>query len=459
MNENYKGNPKPRLNTKTKLGRVMKLTSIPLFIFTTGVYASVHSPNMRIKSDIKIIEKPSIVSTPQQNTRQITGTVIDATGMPIIGANVMVKGTTNGTITDIDGKFTLEVAKDAILQVSYIGYMNQEISVGNKSVLSISLQEDTQKLDEVVVIGYGTQKKVNLTGAVASVKMDEVMGNRPLAQAADALQGTVPGLLVSSSGNAPGQGKSFQIRGAYSVGVKNSDGSYGNTISPLVLIDNVEGDLDMINPEDIETMSVLKDASAAIYGAQAANGVILITTKRGKAGKPRVGFTYNYGIAAPTVIPEMTNAVEYATLMNEIDKYAGNKGRYTVDDLRLYADGSDPWGHPDTDWFNETLKSWSPQTYANATIDGGTENVKYFVSVSAKGQDAFYRHSGSNYHQYDLKMNLDMKINKYVDTYVNVTGRMEDRKYPTRSAENIFRMLMRSKPNSPAYWPDGGTRH
>ena len=162
MNENYKGNPKPRLNTKTKLGRVMKLTSIPLFIFTTGVYASVHSPNMRIKSDIKIIEKPSIVSTPQQNTRQITGTVIDATGMPIIGANVMVKGTTNGTITDIDGKFTLEVAKDAILQVSYIGYMNQEISVGNKSVLSISLQEDTQKLDEVVVIGYGTMKKSDI---------------------------------------------------------------------------------------------------------------------------------------------------------------------------------------------------------------------------------------------------------------------------------------------------------
>ena len=163
MNEICKGNPNPRLNTKTKLGRVMKLTSI-YFYFTTGVYASVHSPNMRIKSDIKIIEKPSIVSTPQQNIRQITGTVIDATGMPIIGANVMVKGTTNGTITDIDGKFTLEVAKDAILQVSYIGYMNQEISVGNKSVLSISLQEDTQKLDEVVVIGYGTMKKSDITG-------------------------------------------------------------------------------------------------------------------------------------------------------------------------------------------------------------------------------------------------------------------------------------------------------
>ena len=202
MNENYKGNPKPRLNTKTKLGRVMKLTSIPLFIFTTGVYASVHSPNMRIKSDIKIIEKPSIVSTPQQNTRQITGTVIDATGMPIIGANVMVKGTTNGTITDIDGKFTLEVAKDAILQVSYIGYMNQEISVGNKSVLSISLQEDTQKLDEVVVIGYGTMKKSDITGAISSVS-EEKIARQAVANVSTALQGLATGVSVTSSSGSP----------------------------------------------------------------------------------------------------------------------------------------------------------------------------------------------------------------------------------------------------------------
>ena len=142
---------------------------------------------MRIKSDIMIIEKPSIVSTPQQNTRQITGTVIDATGMPIIGANVMVKGTTNGTITDIDGKFTLEVAKDAILQVSYIGYMNQEIPVGNKSVLSISLQEDTQKLDEVVVIGYGTMKKSDITGAISSVS-EEKIARQAVANVSTALQ-------------------------------------------------------------------------------------------------------------------------------------------------------------------------------------------------------------------------------------------------------------------------------
>ena len=188
------------------------------------------------------------------------------------------------------------------------------MTVSDAKTVQVVLQEDTETLDEVVVVGYGSQKKANLTGAVASVKMDEVMGNRPLAQAADALQGTVPGLLVSSSGNAPGQGKSFQIRGAYSVGVKNSDGSYGNTIKPLVLIDNVEGDLDMINPEDIETITVLKDAaSGAIYGARAAGGVILVTTKRPK-GETTFQLNYNNNFAFASAM----NLPEQAPLMEEI---------------------------------------------------------------------------------------------------------------------------------------------
>lgn len=259
MNEICKGNPNPRLNTKTKLGRVMKLTSIPLFIFTTGVYASVHSPNMRIKSDIMIIEKPSIVSTPQQNTRQITGTVIDATGMPIIGANVMVKGTTNGTITDIDGKFTLEVAKDAILQVSYIGYMNQEIPVGNKSVLSISLQEDTQKLDEVVVIGYGTMKKSDITGAISSVS-EEKIARQAVANVSTALQGLATGVSVTSSSGSPGSAATIRIRGVGTV----------NDAEPLFVVDGMPvTDINYLNTSDIQSMEVLKDASAsAIYGSR-----------------------------------------------------------------------------------------------------------------------------------------------------------------------------------------------
>ena len=215
-------------------------------------------------------------------------------GEPIIGATVLEKGnTTNGTITDIDGNFTINLPANATLSISYIGYITQEIQVGYQTSFKVVLKDDTKTLDEIIVVGYGSQKKANLTGAVSSVKMDEALGDRPLLNAADALQGAVPGLFVSNGGNAPGTSKSFQIRGAYSLGVKNSDGTYGNTIKPLVLIDNVEGDIDMINPEDIESINVLKDAaSAAIYGARAAGGVILVTTKRPK-GASRFELNYN----------------------------------------------------------------------------------------------------------------------------------------------------------------------
>ena len=245
-------------------------------------------------------EHISVYKPQQARQNTITGLVMDVAKEPIIGASVVVMGTTNGCITDFDGKFSLEVPEFPVkLQISYIGYKSQEIAVHDTKTIQVVLREDTETLDEVVVVGYGSQKKANLTGAVASVKMDEVIGDRPLVNAAEALQGTVPGLLVSSNGNDPGQGKKFQVRGAYSVGIKNDDGSYGNTIEPLVLIDNVEGDIDMINPEDIETVTVLKDAaSAAIYGARAAGGVILITTKRPKGGTSfQLNYNYNFAFS------------------------------------------------------------------------------------------------------------------------------------------------------------------
>lgn len=380
-------------------------------------------------------------------TMTVKGTVLDAkSNEPLIGVSVIEKGSSNGTMTDIDGNFNVKVPKNAVLKFSYLGYQAQEISVNGKTLLNVVMKEDNAQLDEVVVVGYGLQKKATLSGSVTSVSGDK-LAKVPVTNVSQGLAGRLPGVVVVSNTAEPGyDGATITVRGV---------NTFGNS-SPLVVVDGVPGrSLERIDPSTIETMSVLKDASAAIYGAQAANGVILITTKRGKSGKLNVGFTYNYGISRPTTVPELTNSVEYATLMNEIDKYAGNTPRYSAEDLRMYADGSDPWGHPDTDWFKETLKPWSAQTNANVTIDGGTENMKYFISVSTKGQDAFYRNSGAKYNQYDLKTNLDMKINKYIDAYAYMTGRMEERKYPTRSAENIFRMLMRSKPNSPAYWPDG----
>lgn len=251
----------------------------------------------------------------------------------------------------------------------------------------------------------------------------------------------------------------------------------------LIVIDGVParaGGLDRLNPADIESMSVLKDASAAIYGARAANGVILITTKRGKLGKPELSYSFNQGWAQPTTIPKVLNAVDYATMANEIEVYkldpslwsaaaAAFKatGSYTDPsgnvktapfkpaDIQKYADGSDPWGHPSTDWFDATLKTWSPQTRHNVQLSGGSENVKYLASMGYQNQDAYYKNSATGYKQYDFRINLDAKVNKYVTTTLGVTGRQENRFFPTKGAGSIFRMLMRGYPYKPAFWPNG----
>lgn len=375
-----------------------------------------------------------------------TGTVTDPAGETIIGASIQEKGTSNGTITDIDGKFNLSVQPDAVLEISFIGYKSKEVKAAFGRNMTVVLEEATEILDEVVVVGYGVQKKATLSGSVTSVKGAEIVKS-PAMNVSNSLAGRMPGVVAISNNSEPGyDGSTLRIRGVNTFGNAN----------PLVVVDGVPGrSLERIDPASIETISVMKDASAAIYGAQAANGVILITTKRGQKGKPTVKFSINQGYSRPTKIPEMANSAEYATLLNEIDKYAGQTERYTPDEIQKFRDGSDPWSYPNTDWFAETLRSWSPQTNANATIEGGTENMNYFVSFSAKTQDGIYKKGATSYDQYDLRVNLDWKLNKYVDVYMNASGRMEKRQYPMRSAENIFRMLMRSKPNMPAYWPNG----
>jgi TonB-dependent SusC/RagA subfamily outer membrane receptor len=215
-------------------------------------------------------------------------------------------------------------------------------------------------------------------------------------------------------------------------------------------VDGIPGrSLNRIDPATIESISVLKDASAAIYGAQAANGVILVTTKKGKPGKPAVTASFNQGFGRPTRIPEMADAAEYATLLNEISE------SYTPEEIQKFRDGSDPWRYPNTDWFKETLKPWSGQTYGNVSLSGGSEAMRYYVSASHRTQDGFYYNSGTKYNQYDFRTNLDGDIGKYVNIGVGLLARMEDRNYPMRSAGSIFRMVMRGKPNLPAYWPNG----
>lgn len=374
----------------------------------------------------------------------VSGTVLDAKGEPLVGVNVSVKGTTVGTVTDIDGKYTLQVPNNKSTVVfSYIGFLAQEIAAGTKKTIDVTMRDDTQKLEEVVVVGYGAQKKVTVTGSVASVTGEELKAS-PTTNLSNSMVGRLPGVIGMQTSDEPGGGGStIRIRGTNSLGSKD----------PLIVIDGIpdrDGGLNRINPTEIESISVLKDASAAIYGARAANGVILVTTKRGKEGKATVTFNAAGGFSSPTRLPEMANSFEYATMVNEI-----NPGTYTDKDLQLFRDGTDPWGHPDTDWFDEAIKPASPVYRADVGVSGGTEKVKYYANFAANGEQGIYRNSANRYDQYSLRFNLDIATSKYVKIQFGNLSRMESTKYPMKLAASIFSGIRRGKPTQVAFWPTG----
>jgi len=268
-----------------------------------------------------------------QQKKKISGTVTDKTGEAIIGASVLEAGTSNGTITDLDGKFELTTADNATLQISYIGYNTESVSLTGKTVLSIVLKDDSKLIEEVVVVGFGTQKKVNLTGAVGTVTA-EALEARPVANAVQALQGLVPGLNISTKGNGGelNNSRSMNVRGTGTIG----DGSNGD---PLVLIDGMEGDLSTINPQDIENISVLKDAAASsIYGSRAPFGVILVTTKSGKEGRPIINYNANFRFNTPVMLPEMQNSWEFVNYFDDANFNGSNTHLYSDDYKKLVKD-------------------------------------------------------------------------------------------------------------------------
>ena len=408
---------------------------------------------------------------------QVSGTITSDDGEPLIGATVLVKGTSTGTITDFEGKYSLEVAEaDAVLAISYTGYKPMEVPVNNRSVVDAVLETDLAQLDEVIVVAYGKQKKVTVTGAVVATQGEDLIQS-PAVDLSNSLAGRLPGLVVIQTSGEPGyDGASIRIRGQNTLG--NS--------SPLIVIDGIpdrDGGLGRLSPQDIESISVLKDASAAIYGARAANGAILVTTKRGKSGKPTITYDFNNGWSQPTVIPEMSNAVEYAKIMNEIPIYQSipveewgaawssiqSTGTYTSptpgvgtinaqyspEAIQRHGDGTDPWGYPDTDWFGDAFKTWSPQRRHNLQMTGGSESVQYLASLGYVDQDGYYENSATRYQQYNFRINLDAKVSDYIKTNLGVTARREDRNFPTESAGAIFRMLMRGRPTEPEVWPNG----
>ena len=407
--------------------------------------------------------------------KEIKGRIVDEKGSPLSDVSIQVKGTTIGVVSGADGSFTIKVPEEKnILVINSVGFQTQEIDIKNKTSLDIILVAGSGKLDEVVVVGYATQKKVTVTGAVATVKGTE-LAKSPTVNLSNSLAGRLPGVIAIQSSGEPGyDGSTIQIRGTNTIG--NS--------SAMIVIDGVPdraGGLERLNAADIESVSILKDASAAIYGVRGANGVILITTKRGKSGKPTLLYDFNQGWSQPTRIPKVMNGPEYAEVNNELSLFnnvpvdewgtawsafkstgtyntiggATVNAPYSPDYINITKAGSDPWGHPNTDWFKSTLKTWSPQVRHNLQINGGNENVRYLASLGYTNQDGYYKHSATGYKQYDMRLNVDAKVNKYVNTSIGLSAREEYRFYPTQSAGSIFRMLMRGKPTEIAIWPNG----
>ena len=390
-----------------------------------------------------------------QQQLKITGTVTDEKGNTLPGVTVLLKGTTLGSLTDASGKYTINnTPKNATLIFSFIGMKMQEILSDDRMLIDVVLIEEAIDLEEVVVVGYGTTKKVTLTGAVSSVKGNEILHSSAI-NVTNSLIGRLPGLTTVTRTGEPGNdGATLRIRGSNTLG--NND--------PLIVVDGIAGrGLERINPADIESINILKDASAAIYGAQAANGVILVTTKRGIVGKPKISIDVNRGFNQPTRIPKMADASQYTTMINEMAFYNNPSGgryqKYSAEDIQKYSDGSDPWGHPNTDWFKEVFKPWSSQNYENISLTGGTESIKYFTSLASRFEDGVYKNSNTNYHQYDFRSNIDAKVSKNISVNLDLSGRQESRKDPYSGAGHgtgaIFRSLLRGLPNAPAYWPNG----
>lgn len=412
-------------------------------------------------------EQLSIASEQQQ--KSISGKVTDSSGGSLPGVSVVVKGTTKGSITDSNGNYTLSnVSDDATLQFTFIGMKSQEFVVGNKATINVTLEEEAVGIEEVVAIGYGTQKKVNLTGAVSSVD-SKVLESRPIVNLGQGLQGVVPNLNISFGNGAPGKAADFNIRGDNSI----------NGGSPLVLIDGVQMDISLINPSDIESISVLKDgSSAAIYGARAGYGVILIKTKSGGKNKaPQISYDGNFSVNSLAIIPEQMESLDFVNYKNTATMNAGAGAYYSeefINHVKNYLANPTPensvftpepttndpgrYGYcANTDWFRASNKERATSSQHSIGISGGTENSSYYGSVSYMDQGGFLRYFDDSYKRINAVVNIESDINKWLTAFAKMSFNNNSRKTPYSKWGSLDNEVFstNAEPLMPVYHPDG----
>ncbi len=456
--------------------RITKLVCFILTITILEVIASTDSP--AAESQMRPVNVDDDVSSLEAHTKQgiaIAGTVTDETGETMPGVNILVKGSLTGTITDIDGKYTITVPDaNATLVFSFIGYAPQEVIVGEQRTINIALKEAARQLDEVVVVGYATVKKANLTGAVDQLKGD-ILENRAVTSAAQALQGTVANLNISSgTGGAPGATQAINIRG-YT--------GFGKTGGPLIVTDGVQGgSLQDINPDDIESISILKDAaSSAIYGSSAPYGVIIITTKKGRPdAAPKITYSNNFGFAQPINLPKMVNSLYFAELFNEASVNAGRSAIYsdaTIQRIKGYQagtfkdetianpnPGTDSWyswgsGNANNDWFDIYYKNISFAQQHNVGVSGGAKNSNYYVGLGYNQKNGMYNYGDDTFKRFNIRTNLTSNLTDWLTFNVRGAYSREltntPNTYASRTGGNYMHQIARKWPTVPLRNPDG----
>lgn len=393
----------------------------------------------------------AILSFAQNNARVITGKIKNDNGETIPGATVMEKSSKTGVVSDNNGNFSIRVSgSNAILVISSTGFTATEIPVGDRSSIDVTLQNENKELNEIVVIGYGARKRTNLTGAVSAVTGKELQKS-PAVNITNSLAGQVPGLIANTRSGEPGNDNAdIFVRGKATLG----------STGALVVIDGVpdrSGGFARLNPADIESISVIKDATAAIYGARSANGVILVTTRRGKSGVPVLSFSTNWGFTQPTRVPEMLNSYEYAVATNEYDVLRGQQKTWADADIQLFKDGSDPLGHPSSNWWDAIMKTWAMQQNHVVSLSGGTEKVRYYLSGQYQHQDGIYKQSAAYYKQAQARANVDVTVTSNFKVGIDVLYRNEFRNAakPGYDAGGIFRELWLAYPYLVPKYPNG----
>ncbi|MBL4561463.1 MAG: TonB-dependent receptor [Labilibaculum sp.] len=376
----------------------------------------------------KIIDQQIVLTTRKddssskqsQQTKTITGKVTSSDGYPIPGVSIVIKGTTIGIITDIDGNYSIEVSSDSnVLKFSFLGLKTQEVTIGNKTTFDIVMKEDALGLDEVIVVGYGTQKKGNLTGSIASIKAEKLVV-APVASTTNALAGRLPGLISKQSSGQPGaDAASLSIRG------------FGDA---LVIVDGIEADFNNIDANQIESVSILKDGAASIYGARAGNGVILVTTKRGQLQKPMITLSSSKTFQGVTKMLKPVNAGQKVELAREGHFNNGGTEQnapYTLEAMNKYYEGTDPL-YPNTDWYKELMRDWAPMQQHNLSVSGGSEKIKYYGFLGYMDQETMIKKNGGNYERFNLQSNIDAQITDDLSLQLDLASTFEGKNYTAR---------------------------